>query len=75
MLWVRRETPRLSLRDPTVSQLHASINYKDGKFFLTDLDSTNGTFVNDGIEGISRVELHDNDTIRVGEATLKFKCL
>jgi len=65
----------VALHDPAVSQVHASINYKDGKFFLTDLDSTNGTFVNDGTDGISRVELLDNDTIRVGESTLKFKCL
>ena len=65
----------VSLHDPAVSQIHASINYKDAKFLLTDLDSTNGTFVNDANEGISRVELHDNDVIRVGETTLKFKCL
>jgi pSer/pThr/pTyr-binding forkhead associated (FHA) protein len=65
----------VSLRDTTVSQVHASINYKDGKFLLTDLDSTNGTFVNSGTEGISRIELHDGDTVRLGETTLKFKCL
>jgi pSer/pThr/pTyr-binding forkhead associated (FHA) protein len=65
----------VALHDTAVSQVHASINYKDGKFFLTDLDSTNGTFVNDGTEGVSRVELQDNDTLRVGETTLKFKCL
>ncbi len=65
----------VALRDPTVSQKHASIHYKDGEFLLTDLDSTNGTFVNDGQQGISRVQLRDSDTIRVGETSLKFKCL
>lgn len=65
----------VTLQDHTISQAHASINYKDGKFILTDLDSTNGTFVNDGTESISRVELHDGDVIRAGETTLKFKCL
>ena len=63
------------LQDPAVSHLHASLNYKDGKFLLTDLDSTNGTFVNDESEAAARAELKDGDTIRVGETALKFKCL
>jgi Inner membrane component of T3SS, cytoplasmic domain len=63
------------LRDDTLSGKHASIRYKDGKFSLTDLDSTNGTFLNDGKEPIAREELKDNDVIRVGELILKFKCL
>lgn len=65
----------VALNDPTVSQKHASISYKEGKFVLTDLDSTNGTFVNDQTEAVARVELKDNDMVRVGETTLKFKCL
>lgn len=63
------------VRDETVSARHASIRYKDGRFFLTDLDSSNGTFLNDGKEAISREELKDNDVIRLGELELKFKCL
>jgi pSer/pThr/pTyr-binding forkhead associated (FHA) protein len=65
----------VALIDSAVSQKHASVSYKEGKFQLTDLDSTNGTFVNDGTESVARVELKDNDIIRVGETTLKFKCL
>jgi pSer/pThr/pTyr-binding forkhead associated (FHA) protein len=65
----------VTLRDQAVSQKHANIGYKDGKFMITDLDSTNGTFVNESDEPIARTELKDNDTIRVGETTLKFKCL
>ena len=63
------------LTDPTVSAKHASLRYKDNKFFLVDLDSSNGTYLNNGSESIAREELHDNDTIRVGEMVLKFKCL
>jgi Inner membrane component of T3SS, cytoplasmic domain len=63
------------LRDTAVSGKHASLRYKDQKFFLTDLDSTNGTFVNDGSEPVAREELKDNDTVRIGDVTLKFKCL
>ncbi len=35
------------LRDPAISGKHASLRYKDQKFTITDLDSTNGTFLND----------------------------
>jgi hypothetical protein len=65
----------ITLRDPAISSKHASISYRDGKFAITDLDSTNGTFVNGDAEPVARVELKDNDLIRVGETTLKFKCL
>ncbi len=65
----------VQLNDPTVSAKHASLHYKDGKFFLVDLDSSNGTFLNDGKDSVAREELHDNDTIRVGGLSMKFKCL
>ncbi len=63
------------LRDAAISEKHASLRYKDQKFTITDLDSTNGTFLNDRTEPIAREELKDNDTIRLGEVTLKLKCL
>jgi hypothetical protein len=64
----------IQLRDTAVSSKHASLRYKDQKFFLTDLDSSNGTFVNEGTTPIAREELKDNDIVRIGEVTLKFKC-
>jgi hypothetical protein len=64
----------IQLRDTAVSSKHASLRYKDQKFFLTDLDSSNGTFVNEGTTPIAREELKDNDIVRIGEVSLKFKC-
>lgn len=61
------------IHDATVSAQHASLRYDDGKFFLTDLDSSNGTYINE--KRIAREELKDNDLVRVGEITLKFKAL
>ncbi len=66
---------QIALKDATVTAKHASLRYQDGKFFLTDLDSTNGTYLNDGPERITREELKYNDMIRIGEVSLKFKCL
>lgn len=62
------------LRDSAVSSKHASLRYKDQKFFLTDLDSTNGTFINEGTTPVAREELKDNDIVRIGDVILKFKC-
>lgn len=61
--------------DPYISLRHASLRYQEGKFYLTDLDSTNGTFVNDGKQSITKVELKDSDVIRIGQVKLKFKSL
>jgi hypothetical protein len=64
---------QITFKDSTVSGQHASIRYEDGKFMLTDLDSSNGTYLND--RKIVREELKDNDMIRFGEVVVKFKRL
>ena len=61
------------LTDQYMSARHAVIRHEDGNFVLVDLDSTNGTFVNDA--RISKEELIDNDRVRVGKTDLKFKSL
>ena len=33
--------------DPNVSKFHATITFKNGKAFLRDINSSNGTFLND----------------------------
>jgi pSer/pThr/pTyr-binding forkhead associated (FHA) protein len=67
------------LTDEFISSKHANIKYvnKDGErvFIITDLDSTNGTFLNDSEEPVAREELVDNDTVRFGQTKMKFKCI
>ncbi|MGA2118562.1 MAG: FHA domain-containing protein, partial [Bryobacteraceae bacterium] len=41
------------IRDVTVSGHHASIRHKEERFILTDLDSTNGTFLNQSAESVA----------------------
>jgi len=53
-----------------VSREHCEILLKDGRFILNDLESKNGTFVND--QSAKSVVLHNNDVITLGEARLTF---
>lgn len=41
----RDRSADLSLNDPVVSRRHAKISYQNGRFTLTDLNSTNGLYV------------------------------
>jgi len=48
-----------------VSNQHSAIHTRDGRFFIRDLESTNGTFVNDQrISG--EQELEHGDALRIG---------
>ncbi len=55
---------------PTISRLHARINiiYSHG-YAITDLNSTNGTFVN-GKRIVRTTNLHDGDSIKIGPINL-----
>ncbi len=61
------------LTDPYLSSKHAVIRHENGTFTLSDLDSTNGSFVNE--RRITRYDIIDNDKVRLGRTELKFKSL
>ncbi len=69
----KSEESEIVIRNDFISRTHAILFYEKEKFILNDLESTNHTFVND--KKISRRILKDNDLIKFGEATYKFKCL
>jgi pSer/pThr/pTyr-binding forkhead associated (FHA) protein len=55
----------VELNDPDVSRRHAVVRSVDGGLALEDLDSTNGTFVNETrISGIAEVAV--GDRVRFG---------
>lgn len=58
------------INHPVVSKQHAEIVKQEGKFFLVDLGSTNGSFVN-GIK-VKRHQLHELDRIVIGPSELHF---
>lgn len=67
----RRRTNDVALEDTNVSRVHASLDYVEGNYFITDLGSTNGTFVNGS--RVNRKQLNESDQIRVGSTILEFR--
>ena len=65
----RRTSNDLQLLDPTVSREHAKVGSDEGSYWIEDLGSTHGTFVND--IRVRRQTLHHNDRLRLGKASNK----
>lgn len=61
------------LEPMSVSRKHASIEWRDGRYFLTDLGSTRGTYLNQKKLGREPVPLEDGSTIRLAEIQMKFR--
>lgn len=68
----RERTPGgIVLRDPNVSRHHAVLTYESGEWVIHDLNSTNGTLVND--MDIEECSLRDGDIVTIGLINLQFK--
>jgi pSer/pThr/pTyr-binding forkhead associated (FHA) protein len=67
----RGDDASIQIKDERMSRQHFAVVPRDGKFFARDLDSTNGTFVNNN--RITEVELHSNDRIRAGQTVVVFE--
>ena len=61
----------LVVRDPYVSSFHCRITNREGRWFLVDLESTNGTEVN-GLK-VREAELPSPAALRLGKAVLTFE--
>ena len=68
----RGERCAIRLQDTYVSQVHARLYAKDGTWFVEDLGSTNGTFLNDH-NVRSSVEVHTGDVLKVGKTILELR--
>ncbi len=64
----RKPENDLVIQNMAVSGRHARLDYKNGKFIITDLKSLNGTFVNNKL--VTQAELKIGDEITIGRHTL-----
>lgn len=68
----RERTPGgIVLRDPNVSREHAEVSYDGRTWHIRDLNSTNGTLVND--VDVDECPLRDGDLITLGLVNLEFR--
>ena len=63
----------IALNEPSISKLHARIDYQGGRFFIEDAGSMHGVYVN--ATKIHRVELTPGAQVQLGNVTLKFSPL
>lgn len=67
----RAESNTITLRDAKVSRQHAHIQQQGNEYVLVDLNSSNGTYVNN--ERIEEHVLTAGDEIRIGDTIMQFQ--
>lgn len=65
----RSPSTELQLQDVGISRIHARLYRVASDFFVEDLQSANGTFVN-GARVLTSQQLHDGDKIAIGSSTV-----
>lgn len=71
MLIGRQKNLDIAIDEPKSSRIHAQIVYMDGEFFIHDLNSMNGTYIDD-----KRIKWHaltEHDSLRIGRHTLLYQ--
>jgi len=68
---IGRSSEALPLSDETISRRHAELTPDNGRWYLNDLDSTNGTYVN-AVRVRGRHRLEPGDQVRTGNTLLLF---
>lgn len=68
----RSKESDVQIDDRYASGLHARVFSREGRFFVEDMSSTNGTLLN-GAELAGEAELIDGDTIQIGDTEFRFE--
>jgi len=68
----RSETSQIRLDDTYVSSSHARLFPRNGAWFVEDLGSTNGTYLNQQRVSSSS-EIHTGDQLKVGKTVLELR--
>ncbi len=69
----REDDNTIRLEDTKVSRHHAAVRPRDGKWFIEDLDSTNGIYVNGA--KVQQAELRKGDQVSIGSYDLVFEVI
>ncbi len=68
----RSKESDVQIEDRYASGVHARIFSREGRHFIEDMDSTNGTLLNDAtLKG--EAELIDGDVVRIGDTEFRFE--
>ena len=67
----RDASNKIAIQDGSISSNHARITRTGDGFFIEDVGSRNGTFVN-GEKTSQKTKLNDNDVVRLGKVMLTF---
>ena len=68
----RADSCQVRLEDTYASQHHARLSARDGSWFLEDLGSTNGTYLNDRRVQASQ-QVRSGDVVRIGKTVLELR--
>lgn len=67
-----RKNSNLHLESEGVSRVHAKLQYRDGVLYVTDLGSTNGTYVNGNrLDSFKDTPVHAGDTVEFYKESFK----
>ena len=68
----RADACQVRLEDTYASQHHARLSARDGSWFVEDLGSTNGTYLNDRRVQAPQ-EVRSGDVVRIGKTVLELR--
>lgn len=68
----RSKEADVQIEDRYASSIHARVFSRDGRFYVEDMNSTNGTLLN-GASLQGEAELIDGDTVQIGDTVFRFE--
>jgi len=68
----RADACQIQLEDTYASQFHAKITHRDESWYVEDLGSTNGTYLNQR-RLTSPAEVNAGDRVKIGKTTVEFR--
>ena len=68
----RSKEADMRIEDRYASSIHARVFSREGRFYVEDMNSTNGTLLN-GATLQGEAELIDGDTVQIGDTTFRLE--